>query len=479
MMKNMLKEHWLGERRCITRGIVLIFVKILVVTVNASAENIVWRAYSQPFSQPARVMQYNEKITPVIVTVFLPSDFVSSGKEALLTVDLESNVRNSGANDVGFEDFRPTLRVNKATFKRYTFSMKRTPRRQTSTVTIKAGDLKAGENTLEFSFAWRGTGWSCAGKGCGYTMCAIMFPDGRLIARQTEKPRPTPTPRPRQTEKPRPTPTPRPRQTEKPRPTPTPMPRKTVKPTVQRATPTPEPTQIPTTVPMPAQKKLALLIGNGAYPDAPLTNPVNDARKMAAALKRLGFEVIVHENVGQKEMKRAIDKFGHALKGYDAGLFFYSGHGIQVNGENYLMPVDANPASENDVEYDCVNAGRILGKMEDAENKTNIIILDACRNNPFERSWTRSAKGKGLAFMNAPSGSLIAYATSPGNVAFDMSESSNSPYTAALLQHIETPNITISEMFQRVRSAVMRETNDEQIPWESTSLTGNFYFNQQ
>lgn len=465
MMKNMLKEHWLGERRCITRGIVLLFVEMLVFTVNATAENIVWRDYSQPFSQPSRVMQYNEKITPVIVTVFLPSDFVSSGKEVLLTVDLESNVRNSGANDVGFEDFRPTLRVNKATFKRYTFSMKRTPRRQTSTVKIKAGDLKAGENILEFSFAWRGTGWSCAGKGCGYTMFAIMFPDGRLIARQTEKPRPTPTPRPRQTEKPRPTPTP--------------MPRKTVKPTVQRATPTPEPTQIPTTVPMPAQKKLALLIGNGAYPDAPLTNPVNDARKMAAALKRLGFEVIVHENVGQKEMKRAIDKFGHALKGYDAGLFFYSGHGIQVNGENYLMPVDANPASENDVEYDCVNAGRILGKMEDAGKKTNIIILDACRNNPFERGWTRSAKGKGLAFMNAPSGSLIAYATSPGNVAFDMSESSNSPYTAALLQHIETPNITISEMFQRVRSAVMRETNDEQIPWESTSLTGNFYFNQQ
>lgn len=461
MMKNMLKEHWLGERRCITRGIVLFFVEILVFTVNASAENIVWRDYSQPFSQPARVMQYNEKITPVIVTVFLPSDFVSSGKEALLTVDLESNVRNSGANDVGFEDFRPTLRVNNATFKRYTFSMKRTPRRQTSTVKIKAGDLKAGENILEFSFAWRGTGWSCAGKGCGYTMFAMMFPDGRLskpIARQTEKPAVQ-------------------------RATPTPTPRLTAKPSTQRATPTPKPiktaTPIPQPLSMPAQKKLALLIGNGAYHDAPLTNPVNDARKMAAALKRLGFEVIVHENVGQKEMKRAIDKFGQALKGYDVGLFFYSGHGIQVNGENYLMPVDANPASENDVEYDCVNAGRILGKMEDAENKTNIIILDACRNNPFERSWTRSAKGKGLAFMNAPSGSLIAYATSPGNVAFDMSESSNSPYTAALLQHIETPNITISEMFQRVRSVVMKETNNEQTPWEATSLTGNFYFNQQ
>lgn len=460
-MKNMLKEHWLGERRCITRGIVLFFVEILVVTANASAENIVWRDYSQPFTQSARVMQYNEKITPVIVTVFLPSDFVSSGKEALLTVDLESNVRNSSANDVGFEDFRPTLRVNNATFKRYTFSMKRTPRRQTSTVKIKAGDLKAGENILEFSFAWRGTGWSCAGKGCGYTMFAMMFPDGRLsmpLARQTEKPAVQ-------------------------RATPTPTPRLTAKPSTQRATPTPKPiktaTPIPQPLSMPAQKKLALLIGNGAYHDAPLTNPVNDARKMAAALKRLGFEVIVHENVGQKEMKRAIDKFGQALKGYDVGLFFYSGHGIQVNGENYLMPVDANPASENDVEYDCVNAGRILGKMEDAENKTNIIILDACRNNPFERSWTRSAKGKGLAFMNAPSGSLIAYATSPGNVAFDMSESSNSPYTAALLQHIETPNITISEMFQRVRSVVMKETNNEQTPWEATSLTGNFYFNQQ
>ena len=252
------------------------------------------------------------------------------------------------------------------------------------------------------------------------------------------------------------------------KPTPTPLP---------LATATPVPTLAPTAAPTLAEKKLALLIGNGAYPDAPLQNPANDARAMAAALKRLGFDVIVKEDAGQKEMKQTIDQFGQALKDYDVGVFFYSGHGVQVNGQNYLIPVDADPKSVNDVEYDCVNAGRVLGKMEDAGNTTNIIILDACRNNPFERGWTRSAQGNGLAFMNAPSGSLIAYATSPGNVAYDATEGVNSPYTAALLQHLETPNISILEMFQRVRGVVMKATDKQQIPWESTSLMGNFYFN--
>ena len=251
-------------------------------------------------------------------------------------------------------------------------------------------------------------------------------------------------------------------------PTPTPLP---------LATATPVPTLAPTAAPTLAEKKLALLIGNGAYPDAPLQNPANDARAMAAALKRLGFDVIIKEDAGQKEMKQTIDQFGQALKDYDVGVFFYSGHGVQVSGQNYLIPVDADPKSVNDVEYDCVNAGRVLGKMEDAGNTTNIIILDACRNNPFERSWTRSAQGNGLAFMNAPSGSLIAYATSPGNVAYDATEGVNSPYTAALLQHLETPNISILEMFQRVRGVVMKATDKQQIPWESTSLMGNFYFN--
>lgn len=225
-----------------------------------------------------------------------------------------------------------------------------------------------------------------------------------------------------------------------------------------------------------SQKRLALVIGNSDYPyGGDLDNPVNDARAMTIALKNLGFDVMKYENTDQKAMKRVIDNFGTKLKNYDVGLFFYAGHGVQVKGNNYLVPSDADLKTENDAEYDCVDAGRVLAKMEDAGSRTNIIILDACRDNPFERSWRRSAKGKGLAFMSAPSGSLIAYATSPGNTASD-GKGSNGLYTSALLQHMQTPNITILEMFQKVRSTVRRKTNNDQTPWESTSLTGNFYF---
>ena len=158
--------------------------------------------------------------------------------------------------------------------------------------------------------------------------------------------------------------------------------------------------------------------------------------------------------------------------------FFYAGHGVQVNGHNYLLPADAKLDTEHDAEYDCVRADRVLAKMEGAGSKTNIVILDACRDNPFTRSWRRGTQGAGLAFMNAPSGSLIAYSTAPGKTALD-GGGRNSPYTAALLQHIDTPNITVLEMFQGVRSTVMTQSDGKQIPWESTSLRGNFYFTKQ
>ena len=225
------------------------------------------------------------------------------------------------------------------------------------------------------------------------------------------------------------------------------------------------------------EKKFALVIGNGDYASAPLANPVSDARAMAEAFRRLGFDATIHENITQRAMKEAVDGFGQRLKGCDAGLFFYSGHGIQAKGQNYLMPVDANPSTESEVEYECVNAGRILAEMEGAGCAVNIVILDACRNNPFERGWTRSSAGSGLAAMTAPSGTLIAYATAPGTVAFDDSSLDNhSPYASSLLKHIGTPNISILELFQRVRKDVIEVTGDRQIPWESTSLTDNFYF---
>lgn len=228
--------------------------------------------------------------------------------------------------------------------------------------------------------------------------------------------------------------------------------------------------------PLKQNDRLALIIGNAEYTHGgKLLNPVNDANSISKVLKDLGFEVMVYENASQTQMKRAIDLFGRKLKNYKVGLFFYAGHGLQVDGSNYLVPINANLQSKNDVEYDCVQAGRILAKMEAAGSKTNIIILDACRNNPFERSWTRNTKGGGLAFMNAPAGSLIAYATSPGKTASD-GRGSNGLYTSSLLKHIKTSNISVLEMFQRVRNSVMENSESKQTPWESTSLRGNFYF---
>jgi hypothetical protein len=204
---------------------------------------------------------------------------------------------------------------------------------------------------------------------------------------------------------------------------------------------------------------------------------VNDVRAIKKALEGLGFTVMKYEDCSQKTMKRAMDKFGRRLKGKNVGLFFYAGHGVQVNGHNYLMPVDAKLDTEHDAEYDCVRADRVA-KMEGAGSRTNIVILDACRDNPFERSWRRGAKGTGLAFMNAPSGSLIAYSTAPGKTALD-GRGKNSPYTSALLQHIDTPDITVLQMFQRVRSTVLDGSDYKQTPWESTSLRGDFYFTKQ
>ncbi|MFT5914668.1 MAG: hypothetical protein ACI81T_001161 [Bacteroidia bacterium] len=224
------------------------------------------------------------------------------------------------------------------------------------------------------------------------------------------------------------------------------------------------------------EKRLALVIGNASYSNAgTLKNPVNDARSMKTALEKLGFTVMKYENCSQTTMKRAIDDFGRQLVGYDVGLFFYAGHGLQVDGSNYLVPTDAKIQNEDEVEYDCVRADRIMAKMEGAETKTNLVVLDACRNNPFERSWNRSGGGKGLAFMNAPVGSLIAYATSPGNTASDGS-GSNGLYTESLLSELDKPNVNIMEMFQKVRGKVIEKSGGKQVPWESTSLRGNFYF---
>ncbi len=221
------------------------------------------------------------------------------------------------------------------------------------------------------------------------------------------------------------------------------------------------------------ERRLALVIGNGAYSDSPLRNPVNDAHDMAQALRDLGFEVIYGENLLRNEMKSRIQEFGDKLRNSSVGLFYYAGHGVQVKGRNYLIPVDSKITKETEVEYESVDLGFALAQMEDAHNRLNIVILDACRNNPFARSY-RSVNS-GLASIDAPGGTLIAYATAPGSVASD-GEGRNGLYTLELLSFMRSPGAKIEEVFKRVRIAVQSKTAGKQIPWESSSLTGDFYF---
>ena len=220
-------------------------------------------------------------------------------------------------------------------------------------------------------------------------------------------------------------------------------------------------------------KRLALVIGNGAYKTSPLKNPANDAQDMASVLSKLGFEVIHRENASQRTMGTVIREFGRKLRNGGVGLFYFAGHGIQLNGRNYLIPVDAKIESESDVVYEAVDAGRVLGKMEDAGNELNIVILDACRDNPFVRSFRSNVRG--LARMDAPTGSILSYATSPGEVAND-GKGRNGIYTSKLLKYITNPGLSLEEIFKQVRVDVMNTTNGQQVPWESTSLIGTFYF---
>src|SRR6266568_7302341 len=195
------------------------------------------------------------------------------------------------------------------------------------------------------------------------------------------------------------------------------------------------------------ESRVALVIGNGAYANSPLRNPVNDARAMARTLKGLGFDVIARENVAEKEMRRAIFEFGDKLKGGGVGVFFFAGHGIQLAGRNYLVPIGAEIASERDVELEAVDVARVLARMDDANNRLNIVILDACRDNPFGRSFRGTSRG--LAAIDAPTGTLIAYATAPGKLARD-GTGANSLYTTALLRAIEVPGLRIEDVFKRV-----------------------------
>jgi hypothetical protein len=226
------------------------------------------------------------------------------------------------------------------------------------------------------------------------------------------------------------------------------------------------------------EPKLALIVGNSGYKNTQqLTNPVNDADAMSGVLKGLGFDVLLYKDLNLIQFKMAVDDFGHKLDNYDVGLFYYAGHGIQMNGMNYLIPIDANLVSEVEVEYDCIEADRIIAKMEASKTTTNIVILDACRNNPFQKSMSRRLARNGLAYMEAPPGTLIAYSTAPGQTASDGS-SKNGLYTEALVNKISDPRLNALQVFQEVRKIVRESSNGQQIPWESTSLESDFFFNQ-
>ena len=217
----------------------------------------------------------------------------------------------------------------------------------------------------------------------------------------------------------------------------------------------------------------ALVIGNASYATAPLVNSANDAAAVAKVLEKAGFKVDLRLNASQKQMQDAVTNFGDRLKSGGAGLFYFAGHGVQIKGRNFMLPVGTDIKREDEVPYKAVDVQQVLDKMETAKNRINLVVLDACRDNPFARS-SRSTSG-GLSQVDAPIGSLIAFATAPGSVASDGSNT-NGLYTQHLLANIERPGTPIEEVFKRVRLGVRLDSNGAQVPWESTSLEGDFYF---
>ena len=227
------------------------------------------------------------------------------------------------------------------------------------------------------------------------------------------------------------------------------------------------------TTPTKKFKMVALVIGNADYKFAPLKNPVNDAEDLTAVLKKLGFDeidVISIKNASYQTMDTAINQFKRKLGKNVIGLFYFSGHGVQYENRNYMIPADMPELTVSKVKFNSVPIEYVLATMEEANNQVNLIILDACRNNPF-KGGNRGVR-KGLAQVTAPTGSLIAYATSPGEVAQDGS-GRNSPYTKSLKKFLLQPGLTIEKVFKNVRNAVRQDTYEKQTPWESTNLYGD------
>lgn len=228
-----------------------------------------------------------------------------------------------------------------------------------------------------------------------------------------------------------------------------------------------------------AEKRIALVVGNSTYQNVPhLDNPKNDARLIANTLLSLGFTLIggvAQIDLDKAALDRAVQNFGNQLVGADVALFYYAGHGVQVRNSNYLIPVNANPVKESDVDFQMVDVALVLRQMEGSGTKLNLVILDACRNNPFGGRGLRAASG-GLAQMQAPEGTMISYATQPGNVALD-GTNGNSPFTSALAATMRKAGLDIFQTFNEVGVSVKRSTGGAQQPWVSSSpIDGKFYF---
>lgn len=233
--------------------------------------------------------------------------------------------------------------------------------------------------------------------------------------------------------------------------------------------------------PAAAERRVALVVGNSAYEHTTqLRNPKNDADAMSARLEKLGFEIFGGTDLDRRALVEALIRFGRAAEQADVALFFYAGHGLQVDGQNYLVPVDAMVEFEAEIDISLVSLSQVMQQLERG-SRTNLVFLDACRDNPFAKELARSMNraavslSKGLGRVQSGSGTFIAFATQPDAVASDGS-GANSPFTSALLRHIEKPGQSISDMMIQVRNDVMAETGGKQVPWDSSSLTGRFSF---
>jgi hypothetical protein len=232
--------------------------------------------------------------------------------------------------------------------------------------------------------------------------------------------------------------------------------------------------------PATATERVALVIGNSAYVHAPyLPNPVRDATAFARALEDVGFTVILGTDLEKLETHEIIRKFSRKLMGADAALFYYAGHGLQVDGRNHLIPVDAKLAEEADLDFEAVNLDLGLRQLQRAN--TGLVFLDACRDNPLAQKLARSmagrsgAVGRGLAPIESGLGMLIAFSTQPGNIALDGADE-HSPFTGALLEHVRVPGLEVRQLLTRVRKTVIERTDGDQRPWDHSSLTGDFFF---